>query len=245
MKRILLTISYDGTHFNGWQHQNNGRTVQDVVEKTIKDSLKEDIRIFASGRTDEGVHAIGQKAHFDTNSKIASEKIANIINLKLPEDVSILKSEEVSNDFDARKTAKRKTYRYDTYISYVPLPLKRNTHARVFGKFDFDAMKKAVKYFEGTHDFAAFRNLGSTAKTTVRTIYKASFKKISDTEFSFEFTGDGFLYHMVRIMVGTLYNVGRGKIKPEEINDILKSKNRKRAGKTAPSQGLYLVDVKY
>lgn len=244
MKNVKLTIEYDGTNYHGWQSQSNAKTVQETVERAIHGLTGEVININGSSRTDQGVHAYGQVANFFTESNIPHDRFSYALNRLLPEDIIIRKSEEVSMDFHARYCAKGKKYRYLIYNSRFPSAIFRNRSYHVSHNLDLDNMKKALPFFKGTHDFSAFKATGSSVKTSVRTIFDASLSKIDDN-ICFEVSGDGFLYNMVRIMVGTLVDVGMGRIRAEEIPDIIESRDRKRAGRTAPPQGLYLVEVYY
>ncbi|WP_026073765.1 tRNA pseudouridine(38-40) synthase TruA [Acetivibrio cellulolyticus] len=244
MKNVKLIIEYDGTNYHGWQSQSNAKTVQETVEKAIYGLTGEVININGSSRTDQGVHAYGQVANFFTKSNIPHDRFSYALNRMLPEDIIIRKSEEVSMDFHARYCAKGKKYRYLIYNSSFPSAIFRNRSYHVSHNLDMDSMKKAIPFFKGTHDFSAFKATGSSVKTSVRTIFDVNLSRAEDNIW-FEVSGDGFLYNMVRIMVGTLVDVGMGRIKAEEIPGIIESCDRKRAGRTAPPQGLYLVEVYY
>ena len=244
MRKILLTIQYRGTEFSGWQKQDNAQTVQGVLEAHISKLLGENITLHASGRTDSGVHAVAQTAHFETNSQIAVSKLPAAINFGLNENISVTKAKEVSENFHARYNVKQKTYVYKIYLGKIHKPLKKDLCTQV--KFDvrMDLMKEAAQHFIGEHDFYGFCSSGSSVKDFVRKIYKLDIKKVDD-EIHFIITGNGFLYNMVRIIVGTLIAVGSGKISPAEIEKIIASRDRTRAGKTMPPQGLYLYSVEY
>lgn len=244
MRKILLTIQYKGTEFSGWQKQDNALTVQGVLETHISKLLGEVVTLHASGRTDSGVHAVAQTAHFETNSTIPTSKLPAAINFGLNENIAVTKAKDVSPNFHARYNVKQKTYLYKIYLGKISKPLKRGLCTQV--KFDvrMDLMKQAAHYFLGEHDFYGFCSSGSSVKDFVRNIYKLDIKKIDD-EIHFLITGNGFLYNMVRIIVGTLIAVGSGKIKPDEIPAIIESKDRTRAGKTMPPDGLYLYNVEY
>lgn len=196
------------------------------------------------GRTDAGVHALGQVANFKTNSNIPIEKMAIAINSNLKKSIVIKEAKEVEEDFHARYSCKRKTYQYVINNSQYGSAIYRNLEYCFSTKLNTQAMKKAIKYFEGEHDFKAFKASGTSSKSSVRTIYQAEVLTNGD-KIIIRLTGNGFLYNMVRIIAGTVLEVGLGKIKPEEIPEIIESKNRQRAGKTLPPQGLYLVEVKY
>lgn len=244
MRNIKLTIEYDGTNYNGWQRQKSGIGVEQVVEKAIKKVVHEEIELYGASRTDSGVHALGQVANFKTNSVMPIEKIPFALNSILPGDIVIRNAQEVSDDFHSRFSTTGKKYRYTILNDRYRSAFSRTTSYFVPSELDFEAMKKSCKYFIGTHDFDAFKSSGSSFKTTVRTIYSAELVK-NENYIEFYISGGGFLYNMVRIIVGTLLNVGRGKIMPEEIEEIIQSKDRKRSGKTAPAHGLCLMEVYY
>ena len=234
MRNIKLTIEYDGKDFNGWQKQPNKLNIQGTIEQAIKAITGEDIELNSSGRTDAGVHALGQVANFKTNSQIPIEKFAIAINSRLKRSIAIKKAEEVDERFHSRLNCKKKTYRYVINNSFEGSAIYRNLETHIPQKLDIDKMKQAIKYFEGEHDFKAFKASGTSSKSSVRTIYKAEVKQMSNDKIWIELTGNGFLYNMVRIIAGTLVEVGLGKIKAEEINDIMESKRRENAGKTLP-----------
>ena len=244
MRNIKLTIEYDGKDFNGWQKQPNKLNIQGNIEKVISEITKEEIELIGSGRTDAGVHAIGQVANFKTNSNIPIEKFAIAINSRLKKSIIIKKAEEVPERFHSRYNCKKKTYRYIINNSDMGSAIYRNLEYNIKMPLNLENMKKASKYFEGEHDFSAFKASGTSSKSRVRTIYSADVKKENE-RIIIELTGNGFLYNMVRIISGTLVEVGLGKIRPEEIKDIIDSKNRQMAGKTLPPYGLYLVEVNY
>lgn len=243
--RIKLTLGYDGTSFCGWQVQPNGDTVQQALENAVKCVTGESVRVTGSGRTDSGVHAIGQVAHFDTESKtVKAENFYRALNAHLPESIRVFKSEKVADDFDACRKAKRKTYSYSTYISNVENPLKERYAVRLDGDVDVDKIRDSAKVFIGEHDFKCMCASGSGAKTTVRTIYNISVKK-DGQDLVFTVTGNGFLYNMVRILVGTLIKAGRGETSEEQLQKMLESKSRSLGGRTLPAKGLCLVSVEY
>ena len=245
MRNIKLTIEYDGKDFNGWQKQPNKLNIQGTIEQAIKSITGEDVELNASGRTDAGVHALGQVANFKTNSQIPIEKFAIAINSRLKKSIVIKKAEEVDERFHSRLNCKRKTYRYIINNSPYGTAIYRYLETHIPQKLNVEKMKKAVKYFIGEHDFKAFKASGTSSKSSIRTIYKAEVLKIPNNRIYIELTGNGFLYNMVRIIAGTLVDVGTGKIKPEDIEKIIESKDRTNAGKTLPPQGLYLVCVNY
>ncbi len=245
MRNIKLTIEYDGKDFNGWQKQPDKLNIQGTIEKAIEAVTGEKVELNASGRTDAGVHAIGQVANFKTNSKIPTEKIPIALNTKLKKTIRIIKAEEVEERFHSRLSCKRKTYRYVINNSEFSSALYRNFECHIPQKLDIEKMKKASKYFEGEHDFKAFKASGTSSKSSRRTIYNASVYKREDGRICIQLTGNGFLYNMVRIIAGTLIEVGLGKIKPEEITKIIEEGKRENAGKTMPPYGLFLVKVEY
>ncbi len=244
MRNIKLTIEYDGKDFNGWQKQPNKLNIQGTIEQAIKNITGEDVELNASGRTDAGVHALGQVANFKTNSEIPIEKFAIAINSKLKKSIVIKKAEEVDERFHSRLNCKRKTYRYIINNSPEGTAIYRYLETHIPQKLDVKKMEQALKYFEGEHDFKAFKASGTSSKSSVRTIYKTQIYKKED-RIIIELTGNGFLYNMVRIIAGTLVDVGLGKIEPQQIENIIKEKKRENAGKTLPPNGLYLVSVEY
>lgn len=245
MRNIKITIEYDGKNFAGWQSQPGKVSVQSEIERAIKEITNEDCEVIASGRTDAGVHALGQVANFHTNTNIEIDKIPYAINSKLPKSIVITKAEEVEERFHSRYNCKLKTYRYIVNNSEFPSALERYREYHMPIKLDTMAMKKAISFFEGEHDFKGFKSSGGNAKkTTIRTITKAVVQE-HENRIYIELTGNGFLYNMVRIIAGTIVDVGLGKISAESIPEIIKSKDRTRAGKTLPPHGLYLLSVNY
>ena len=244
MRNIKLIIEYDGKKFGGWQKQPNKLNIQGEIEKAIEEITGEAVELNASGRTDAGVHSLGQTANFKTNSKIDISKMAIAINSKLKQSIRIIKAEEVDEKFHARYSCKGKKYKYVINNSKYGSAIYRDLEYHMPIKLNVEAMQKGIKYFEGEHDFKGFKASGTSSKSSVRTIYSA--KVIENGErIIIELEGNGFLYNMVRIISGTIVDVGLGKIKPEEIPEIIESKDRTRAGKTLPPQGLYLVEVYY
>ena len=244
MRNIKLTIEYDGKDFNGWQKQPNKLNIQGTIEKAIESIVGHEVTLTASGRTDAGVHAWGQVANFKTTSKIPIEKIAIAINSNLKKSIRIKEAEEVAERFHSRLSCRKKTYRYIINNSKQGTAIYRNLEYHVSNDLDIEKMNEAAKFFEGEHDFKAFKASGTSSKNSVRTIYSADVYKKDERVF-IELTGSGFLYNMVRIISGTLVEVGRGKLKPEDIPGIIKAQKRENAGKTLPAHGLYLVNVEY
>ena len=229
----------------GWQKQPDKLNIQGNIEKAIEEITGEKVDLMASGRTDRGVHAIGQVANFKTNSQIPIEKFAIAINSKLKKSIVIKSAEEVEEKFHSRLSCKRKTYRYVINNSKVNSAIYRNLETHIPMKLDIGKMKKAIEYFKGEYDFSAFKASGTSSKNSVRTIYEAKIIQKEDGRIWIELTGNGFLYNMVRIISGTLVEVGLGKLEPDSITKIIKSKDRSNAGKPLPPQGLYLLKVEY
>lgn len=244
MKRIKLTVAYDGTNYCGWQVQPNGITIEEVLNKALKKLTGEDIFVIGASRTDSGVHAMGNVAVFDTETTIPPEKISIALNQRLPEDIVVTKSEEVPTDFHPRYCNCSKTYEYHIINTRIPVPTKRFTNYFVSYVLDIDKMKQAASYLVGEHDFVSFCNVRTDVENTVRTIYSLDVLT-EGNEITIRITGNGFLYNMVRIIVGTLIRVGRGFYEPEKVKEILEDKNRKSAGVTAPAHGLMLMEIKY
>lgn len=242
--RILLILEYDGTNYAGWQIQKNAVTVQEAVETAIFEALGQRCRVTGAGRTDAGVHARGQCAQFDIQSHIPPEKFSYVLNLVLPPDIRVRESRAVSEDFHVRKGARMKHYRYTIYNAPHASAIDRFTTAHARQDLDAEKMKIAAQYLVGTHDFAAFRAAGSDIVGTVRTIYSIDITRI-DENIYIDVKGNGFLYNMVRIIAGTLIDVGKGRISPSAIPGILESRDRTRAGATAPAQGLCMMGVYY
>ena len=244
MTTVKITVSYDGTSYVGWQSQKNGVSVQDVLESALERVVKKKTRITGSGRTDAGVHAAGQVAHFRTDSSVPPERFSFALNALLPADVRVLKSERVEDGFNARYSAKRKTYRYSLYISPVSLPLKERYAVRCDTAPDVERMRAAARLFEGEHDFAKFSSTGSSVKTSVRTIYSIGIIKEGD-DIKIDVCGNGFLYNMVRIIVGSLLACAYGKVSENELIASLSGESRPAACKTLAAKGLTLLSVEY
>ncbi|MCR5421106.1 MAG: tRNA pseudouridine(38-40) synthase TruA [Lachnospiraceae bacterium] len=240
MRRIMLTIAYDGTNYSGWQIQPDKPTIEGVLNTELSKLFNEEVHVIGASRTDAGVHAEGAVAVFDTESTIPGDRYPFVINQVLPDDICIMESKQVSDDFHPRKINCRKTYEYRIYNDTFIPPLKRLYYHHVYGKLDIDVMNEAAKYLVGEHDFVSFSCGRSYTPTTVRTIYDLSVRR-EDKEVIISVTGNGFLYNMVRIISGTLIEIGQGKYSPQAVNDILEKKDRTSAGQTVPAKGLCLV----
>ncbi|MBO4781986.1 MAG: tRNA pseudouridine(38-40) synthase TruA [Lachnospiraceae bacterium] len=259
MRRIMLTIAYDGTDYVGWQIQPNGLAVEQVINKALSELLGEEIVIAGASRTDSGVHALGNVAVFDTNTRIPADKICFALNQRLPKDIVCLSSCEVRADFHPRHANCTKTYEYSIYNAVHPDPIKRRYSYFVYVPLDVDAMRKAAEYLKGEHDFASFCSAHAQVKTTVRTIYTLDIiagkdeiietqphqKKYMSHDITIRISGNGFLYNMVRIIAGTLVKVGYHFYPPEYVLEILNACDRKKAGPKAPAEGLKLIGIKY
>lgn len=250
MRRIVLIIEYDGGNYVGWQVQPNGIAVQQVLGEALTRLTGEKCSIHASGRTDSGVHARAQVAHFDTESRIPADKFAFALNTYLPKDIRIkgslvLPGEEAGeNEFHSRFSVQKKHYRYTVLNTVHDSALLSGRVLHIYNKLDLDALNAAAERFLGTHDFASFKAVGSKAATTVRTIYKSEWRREGELLF-YDVAGSGFLYNMVRIMVGTMLRVGQGYESASIIETALLNPNRENAGDTAPAHGLALWRVEY
>ena len=245
-RNIKLILEYDGTNYHGWQSQKGSgtATVQDVLEGALRRLTKEAIRTASSGRTDAGVHALGHVANFLTESRIPAEAWAPALNSLLPEDIRVLASEEVDPAFHARFSAKGKQYRYLILARRMPSALERSRAWHVGRRLNVANMRRAAEHLTGKHDFSAFRSAGCGAKSPVRRLKALAIRKKGDLiECTLE--ADAFLMHMARNIVGTLVEAGLGRFSPADVRQILRSRDRSRAGKTAPAHGLYLVAVSY
>lgn len=245
MRNIKMTIEYDGSNFKGFQRlKDNDNTIQGKIEDVLSKLTNEKIEIIGSGRTDMGVHAVGQVINFKTNCNESVEKIQKYLYKYLPESIVVTKMEEVDERFHSRYNAKSKIYMYRIDNSPFHNPFNRKYTYHIDRKLDLEKMKEASEYLIGEHDFSSFASSRSKKKSHVRTI---EYIKIQEKNNLVEIyvKGDGFLYNMVRIIVGTLVDVGHGKIKPEALKEMLEAKNRTAACDTAPAKGLYLLDVQY
>ena len=273
MRRIMLTVAFDGTNYSGWQIQPNKETIEGVLNRELSRLLNEEIKVVGASRTDSGVHAEGAVCVFDTESKIPGDKFSYAINQKLPEDIRIRNSNEVDITFHPRRVNSRKTYRYRIRHDEFPNPLDARYSYHVYTKLDIEAMRRACEFIKGKHDFKSFCSVHTDVDTTVRTVYDVHIDVTPDKKLlqmsglmksagesgtmrsggesaagrirpeiiDIYVTGNGFLYNMVRIIAGTLIEVGQGKIKPEEIPAIIEACDREKAGPTAPAKGLTLI----
>lgn len=273
MRRIMLTVAFDGTNYSGWQIQPNKETIEGVLNRELSRLLNEEIKVVGASRTDSGVHAEGAVCVFDTESKIPGDKFSYAINQKLPEDIRIRNSKEVDITFHPRRVNSRKTYRYRIRHDEFPNPLDARYSYHVYTKLDIEAMRRACEFIKGKHDFKSFCSVHTDVDTTVRTVYdvhidvtpdkrllqmsglmksagesgamrsggESAAGRIRPEIIDIYVTGNGFLYNMVRIIAGTLIEVGQGKIKPEEIPAIIEACDREKAGPTAPAKGLTLI----
>lgn len=247
MRRVKLTIAYDGTNYCGWQIQPNGITVEEVLNKKLSKLLGENITVIGASRTDSGVHALGNVAVFDTDTTIPPDRIAYALNRTMPEDIVIVRSEEVPADFHPRYCDCLKTYEYHIINARTVIPTKRLTNYFVSFPLSIKDMREAASYIVGTHDFVSFCNVRTDVEDTVRTVTDLQILTSGEREeeITIRISGTGFLYNMVRIIAGTLLRVGRGYYHPEKVKEILEAKNRKAAGVTAPPHGLILVGIEY
>ncbi len=245
MRTLKLTIEYDGTEYQGWQVQPNGLTIQGVLEETLKKLTGEEVRLIGSGRTDAGVHALGQVAHFKTNSRMDLHSMEKALNSLLPKDIVIRAVEEVKGDFHARKNCKSKVYEYRILNRPLRSAFHHHYSWHIPQKLNLKEMKEATRYLIGEHDFSSFRSMGTPTRTATRKVIRAEWKREKEGLLRFEIEATGFLKQMVRAVVGTLVEVGRGRINSQEFRRIIDLKDRTMAGPTAPAHGLFLKEVKY
>ena len=245
MRRIRIFVAYDGTNYCGWQIQPNGITIEEKLNKALNRLTGEDIRVIGASRTDSGVHALGNVAVFDTESPIPPERFSYALNQRLPEDIVVVKSDEVPFDWHPRYQDNiSKTYEYHIYNAQMPNPLKTRYCTFVSFPLDIGAMREGAKYLIGAHDFVSFCNIRTNTQDTVRKVYDLTIEK-KDDEIVLRITGNGFLYNMVRAMVGTVVYAAEGKLAPEDIPGILERGDRTAAGPTVPPGGLYLTRLWY
>lgn len=244
MKRVMLTISYDGTNYCGWQVQPNGITVEEVLNRELSKLLAEDIHVIGASRTDSGVHALGNVCVFDTDARIPGDKICYALNKSLPEDIVVQSSKEVDPDFHPRHCDSKKTYEYRIWNAQFPLATNcRYTH-HVHDALDVDKMQQGANYLLGEHDFTSFCSVGAQVETKVRTIYSCDVIKDGPL-ITIRISGNGFLYNMVRIIAGTLLQIGMGAKEPEFVKEAIDAMDRNAAGPTAPAKGLTLIGIEY
>ena len=242
--RVLMGISYKGTAYCGWQRQKNALSVQEVLAKAWHVVTGETVTLHGSGRTDAGVHALCQPVHLDTHTSIPMDKLPFALNTKLPPDIRVLWAREVAPDFHARFSVVRKTYLYKLYWGPHADPFRTDTHCHLVARPDVDLMRQAAQVLLGEHDFKAMQATGGHVKSTVRTLYRIDIRE-EGNEIEVEVEGNGFLYNMVRILVGTLVYAGWGWLTPDQIAEGLEKRDRTALGKTLPAEGLYLKEVEY
>lgn len=244
MKRIKLTVAYDGTDYCGWQVQPNGMTVEEILNRELSALTGEEVKVIGASRTDAGVHAEGNVAVFDTETGIPAERIAYALNCRLPEDIVAVKSEEVPGDWHPRYQCSVKTYEYRILNREMPDPVCRRSTVHISYPLNLGDMRTAAGYLKGEHDFKSFCSPHTEVKDTVRTVHSLEIEKEGDI-ITVRISGNGFLYNMVRIIVGTLINVGRGACPPEKVKEILEARDRRKAAATAPAKGLVLKHIRY
>lgn len=247
--RYVLKIAYDGTDYAGWQRQKNALSVQEVLEKAVEDALGQEVRITASGRTDAGVHAAGQVCHFDSDTlTVPPEKMPDCLNRFLPDGVRVIEGFAATADFDSNRSAKRKTYCYSLYVSPREMPLKERFSVRIDSAPTRETLQEYARLFEGEHDFKAFCASGSSVKTTVRRVYEVRVEEgesFGSRDLKIYVTGNGFLYNMVRTMVGELLDLSTGRRGKESLFTAYETGDRGLLGKTMPAKGLTMMQVEY
>lgn len=244
LRNVRLTLEYDGTRYAGWQVQENAPTIQGTLEAALAKLLKGPVRVTGSGRTDAGVHALAQVANFRTSARVPLRGFFHGLNSLLPPDVTVRRVEEVPLDFDSRRSAKEKAYQYFLHVGRAPSAFARRTSWELARPLNLEAVREAARTFVGSHDFGAFRAAGCDAPHSVRTVHAMSVEERGDFV-EIGVRGTGFLRHMVRIMVGTLVEIGLGRQPPQIVAELLRCCDRDRAGRTAPPQGLFLAEVRY
>ncbi|NLN59422.1 MAG: tRNA pseudouridine(38-40) synthase TruA [Deltaproteobacteria bacterium] len=245
MKNIKIVVEYDGTRYHGWQRQRGHRSIQQTLEEKIKLITREEVTVIGSGRTDSGVHAFNQVANFQMTARIREENLLRALNGVLPDDIVIKRVEEMAKSFHARFSVKSKKYVYHIWNNTTNTAINRYYCWHVRKELNLECMKKAACFIKGTHDFKAFCGTGSKVKNYTRTILDVELDRDDRGKLLITITADGFLRHMVRNIVGTLVEVGKGKITPEDLKVILDSRDRRKAGMTAPAHGLFLAEVHY
>ncbi len=245
VRRIKLVVAYDGTNYCGWQVQQSGITIEEILNKALTELLGEEIKVTGASRTDSGVHSLGNVAVFDTAARIPPEKICYALNQRLPKDIVAQDSSEAPQDFHPRRCYSEKTYEYRILNRKIPLPTRRYDTFFYYRKLDVERMQRAASYLVGRHDFKSFCSVKTAVEDTVREVLSCTVEKSADDVVAIRITGTGFLYNMVRIIAGTLIQVGIGETEPETIPKILEKKDRNAAGPTAPAHGLTMLGIKY
>lgn len=245
MKRFKLVVAYDGTTYCGYQYQTGLPTIEGCVNTALSELLGKEIVTIGASRTDAGVHAYGNVAVFDSDTTIPAEKLSLALNTKLADDIRIMESSEVAADFHPRKNVIDKTYEYHINTAKIVFPTDRMYSYNVKHNLDIESMRKAAKFIEGRHDFTSFCSAKTDKEDKVRTVFQIDIEEEPRNGLVIRVRGDGFLYNMVRIIAGTLVKVGEGKIRPEEIPDIIEKKDRKHLGTTLPANGLFLMEIRY
>ncbi|HRW58997.1 MAG TPA: tRNA pseudouridine(38-40) synthase TruA [Chlamydiales bacterium] len=244
-QRFYMKISYNGKNYIGWQIQPSGKSIQEIIEKALSQILQKNIRITGSGRTDSGVHALCQMAHFDLSKPVNPSELKWSLNKLLPPDIRILELDNADPTFHARYNAKEKTYRYYFSFDEILSPFDIGYIYHIRKPLDIELMKKGAEKLTGTHDFTSFTNKGTIVKSHVRTIYSIELIHQKDHSYCLEFKGNGFLYKMVRNLSGALFDLGHHKITLDDLNLILEEKDRRKAPRAAPAHGLFLANVAY
>lgn len=244
MKRVLLVVAYEGTAYHGWQVQPNGITVEEVLNKALSELFSESIQVIGASRTDSGVHALGNVAVFDTHGRMPAEKVSYALNQRLPEDIVVQESFEVAPDFHPRHCESRKTYEYRILNRRFPIPTMRKDTYFYYRPLDVERMQQAADHLVGVHDFRSFCSIHTQASHAVREVFSCRVERQGDLV-TIRIAGGGFLYNMVRIIAGTLIQVGIGELSPDRILEILAKKDRSAAGPTAPAHGLTLLGITY
>ena len=242
MKRVKLIVAYDGTNYRGWQVQPNGVTIESILNEALSDLLQEPVAVIGASRTDSGVHALGNIAVFDTEHRMPADRICIALNQRLPEDIRVQSSEEVAADWHPRKCRSTKIYEYRIQNSRIEMPTERLYSHFCYFPLSVEAMREAAQYLIGEHDFKSFCSVNTQALSTVRTIYSLTVEK-QDNIVRIRISGGGFLYNMVRIIAGTLIEVGRGFYPPVQVASILAARDRQMAGPTAVAKGLTLIGI--
>lgn len=245
MKRVKLTVAYEGTNYCGWQVQPNGITIEEVLNRTLSELLGEKIQVIGASRTDAGVHSLGNVAVFDTGTRIPAEKICYALNQRLPEDIAVQSSCQAPEDFHPRRCYSEKTYEYRILNRKIPVPTLRRDTYFYYRELNLEHMQKAAAFLVGEHDFRSFCSVKTSAEDTVRKILSCTVERSRDSIITIRVTGTGFLYNMVRIIAGTLISVGVGEFAPESLPEILQKKDRSAAGPTAPAHGLTMIGINY